>query len=95
MTDRIENRSIPIPTYNALFLTRVFAKHFVANLTSEELIRLFECRSSSSMRQQQSSNTTSDPEKLPILPQVEDEDRPKIEQLLDALLSLLINLNAK
>lgn len=35
-------RTIPTEAYNALFLTRVFTKHFAGNLTNEEIKKQFE-----------------------------------------------------
>ncbi|KAI7882040.1 hypothetical protein K492DRAFT_61616 [Lichtheimia hyalospora FSU 10163] len=34
--------TIPTEAYNALFLTRVFTKHFAGNLTNEEIMKQFE-----------------------------------------------------
>ncbi|KAI9248030.1 hypothetical protein BDA99DRAFT_251752 [Phascolomyces articulosus] len=36
--------SIPTEAYNALFLTRVFSKHFAGNLTNDEIMQQFEGR---------------------------------------------------
>jgi hypothetical protein len=33
---------IPVETYNALFLTRVFMKHFADNLTNKEIMEQIE-----------------------------------------------------
>ncbi|ORZ21309.1 hypothetical protein BCR42DRAFT_191120 [Absidia repens] len=83
--------SVPNPAYNSLFLARVFLKHFVGNLTHVEIVEQFkgDCPLA------KGDNTDLDPENLPILPQVIDDDRPKAEQLLDILLTLLINIDSK
>ncbi|KAF7729721.1 hypothetical protein EC973_003799 [Apophysomyces ossiformis] len=100
---------IPTQTYNALFLTRVFSKHFAGNLTDDEIKEQFEgClkqeetkkgegQSGSSGQTQKSYSSgsilTLDQEKLTIHPDVLADPRSKGEQLLDALLSILINVD--
>ncbi|ORY94677.1 hypothetical protein BCR43DRAFT_329263 [Syncephalastrum racemosum] len=61
--------TVPTQTYNALFLTRVFAKHFMAGF----------------------ENLTLEPAKLPISDTIKNDSRPRTEQLLDMLLSILTN----
>jgi hypothetical protein len=46
------DRTIPIETYNALFLARVFTKQFAGNLTNKEIIDQFEDDSSESKAEQ-------------------------------------------
>ncbi|KAI9300617.1 hypothetical protein BJ944DRAFT_21619 [Cunninghamella echinulata] len=84
-----ETLVVPTSTYNALFLVRVFSKHFVGNMTNDEIIAQFEgtCPITKNVY------ADLDPNKLPIHPNVEKDTRPKTEQLMDALLTLIVNMN--
>ncbi|KAI7849547.1 Dyggve-Melchior-Clausen syndrome protein-domain-containing protein [Circinella umbellata] len=85
--------SIPTEAYNALFLTRVFSKHFAGNLTNDEIIQQFEDNNQNITIINDSTTVALDLEKLTINDQVKADRRPRAEQLLDALLSLLINMD--
>ncbi|KAI8144794.1 hypothetical protein BJV82DRAFT_59557 [Fennellomyces sp. T-0311] len=88
--------SIPTEAYNALFLTRVFSKHFAGNLTNNEIIQQFEDSDYNySAARNDPSSVALDLEKLTITDQVKSDSRPRAEQLLDALLSILINMDPK
>ncbi|KAI8086427.1 Dyggve-Melchior-Clausen syndrome protein-domain-containing protein [Halteromyces radiatus] len=84
------DQTIPISTYNALFLVRVFSKHFIGNLSNDEIIRQFEGNCLFVNDQTIYLNS----EKSPILPQVINDKRSKAEQLLDSIITLIINLDA-
>ncbi|KAI9011943.1 Dymeclin [Phycomyces nitens] len=89
---------VPTSTYNALFLTRVFSKQFTGNLTNQQVIEQFEGRQHVkkdndlwSPGHSSQASLTLDVQKLAIHADVETDSRPKGEQLLDSLLSILIN----
>ncbi|OAD72299.1 hypothetical protein PHYBLDRAFT_78144 [Phycomyces blakesleeanus NRRL 1555(-)] len=89
---------VPTSAYNALFLTRVFAKHFAGNLTNQQVIEQFEGRQQAqknnggwSPGHSSQASLTLDVQKLAIHADVETDSRPKGEQLLGSLLSILIN----
>ncbi|CAO3624492.1 unnamed protein product [Cunninghamella echinulata] len=84
-----ETLVVPTSTYNALFLVRVFSKHFVGNMTNDEIIAQFE----GTCPIKKNVYADLDPNKLPIHPNVEKDTRPKTEQLMDALLTLIVNMN--
>ena len=105
-------RSIPTEAYNALFLTRAFAKHFAGNLTNNEIMQQFEGKKKISPNivltcfytdsdysyygaRNDISTVALDLEKLTITDQVKSDSRPRAEQLLDALLTILINMDPK
>ncbi|KAJ8663343.1 hypothetical protein O0I10_000582 [Lichtheimia ornata] len=81
--------TIPTEAYNALFLTRVFTKHFAGNLTNEEIMKQFE----DNVDVPQENTFQLDLKKLTISDQVKSDHRPRGEQLLDALTTALINLD--
>ncbi|CAO3644618.1 unnamed protein product [Cunninghamella blakesleeana] len=86
-----ETLMIPTSTYNALFLVRVFSKHFVGNMTNDEIIAQFE--GTCPINHKKNDYADLDPNKLYIHPKVENDKRPKAEQLMDAILTLIVNMD--
>ncbi|CAO3685374.1 unnamed protein product [Umbelopsis ramanniana] len=99
---------IPTSAYNALFLVRVFSKHFAGNLSGEELKRQYEGPPTTSTTESAAATSQSaaksgiasvsdmvlDMEKLKIDPQTEHDPRPKGEQLLHYLIAIILQLDS-
>ncbi|CAJ0841200.1 49_t:CDS:10, partial [Entrophospora sp. SA101] len=82
---------IPFEAYNSLFLVRIFTKHFAGNMTCNEIHKQFE-------ESQLDNNSNEKPDfskyqKLVIDPEIMKDSRLKAEQLIDALLKVITNLD--
>ncbi|CAJ0872879.1 5322_t:CDS:10, partial [Entrophospora sp. SA101] len=82
---------IPFEAYNSLFLVRMFTKHFAGNMTCNEIHKQFE-------ESQLDNNSNEKPDfskyqKLVIDPEIMKDSRLKAEQLIDALLKVITNLD--
>ncbi|RUP45096.1 Dyggve-Melchior-Clausen syndrome protein-domain-containing protein [Jimgerdemannia flammicorona] len=96
---------IPGETYNALFLVRAFSKHFVGNLSGEEIHRQFEGPTTIHGDEEGLPSLPPPPTivdhatvqlsaaKFIIDPDVIVDARPKAEQLLDELLTVIVLLD--
>ncbi|ORX54081.1 hypothetical protein DM01DRAFT_1335935 [Hesseltinella vesiculosa] len=85
------HQTIDLVSYNALYLVRVFVKHFVGNLSDQEIQE--QLTYNHAMTSTATNRLDLAPEKLPILQQVIDHPQPTAEQLLQAVLDLIITLD--
>ncbi|CAG8446368.1 14837_t:CDS:10 [Rhizophagus irregularis] len=96
---------IPIEAYNSLFLVRVFSKHFIGNLSRDEINQQFEGDHTiladtpkfngveSKIDENNRVQIDLNPKKLIIDPEVIQDTRSKAEQLMDGLLKVILKLD--
>ncbi|CAG8707753.1 24924_t:CDS:10 [Cetraspora pellucida] len=95
---------IPVSAYNSLFLVRIFSKHFIGNMTRDEIHRQFEGHCLDDIINKHETNGLTceednhtqielDLNNLVIDLQVVQDPRPKSEQLLDCLVSAISTLD--
>lgn len=85
---------IPSHAYNALFLTRIFLNHFISHLSSAELVSFFEGSDLSAEAQQEALGIVSFKGcKLGVDQALVADPRPYAEQLIQEVLSVILNLD--
>ncbi|CAG8483131.1 13066_t:CDS:10, partial [Cetraspora pellucida] len=95
---------IPVSAYNSLFLVRIFSKHFIGNMTRDEIHRQFEGHCLDDIINKHETNGLTceedkhtqidlDLNNLVIDLQVVQDPRPKSEQLLACLVSAISTLD--
>ncbi|CAG8707440.1 28543_t:CDS:10, partial [Dentiscutata erythropus] len=91
---------IPVLAYNSLFLVRVFSKHFIGNMTREEIHRQFEgdivdkqITNGFTCEENKHTRIELGPNNLVIDLQIVQDSRSKSELLLDCLVTAISTLD--
>ncbi|KAG0368796.1 hypothetical protein BGX24_002697 [Mortierella sp. AD032] len=86
---------IPSHAYNALFLTRVFLNHFISHLSSSQMVSFFEGSELSTDAQQEALGIVSFKGcKLGVDQALVSDPRSYAEQLIQAVIGIILNLDA-
>ncbi|CAG8474972.1 4124_t:CDS:10 [Ambispora gerdemannii] len=96
--DQANNKEIPIQCYNSLFLIRIFLKHFIGNLTGNEINRQFEGIRSRQQRTPFPSNKSLEQSREKFLNgtslnKSSSDKRPMIVEFLDSLLNTILKVD--
>ncbi|CAG8462321.1 5148_t:CDS:10 [Paraglomus occultum] len=84
---------VPVEAYNSLFLVHIFVKQFICSLTGDEIHCHFEARNNAGGSESFADEHEQNINNFSIDPKILHDSRPMAEQLLDALISVILYLN--